>query len=531
VNQQFRHPELIAAGQSVALSPDKLRALQAAAIRIAPFVAKGEIAKPDALDALLGNAEAHGLLRTKRDRENIEHVIGQGLLGRESLLSAKNDIQPKAATKAQVGHVGRGKQETGVSVDDFHAYMPMHSYVYTPTGDMWPASSVNARIAPISVGDKTIPASQWIDKNRPVEQMTWAPGLPQIISGRLMADGGWIERSGVNCFNLYRPPTVRLGNAANSGPWLDHVRKVYGDDAHHLIKWLAQRVQRPEEKINHAIVLGGEPGIGKDTMLEPVKHAVGHWNFKEASPTQAMGRFNGFLKATVLRISETRDHGEHDRFKFYDHTKTMMAAPPDVLRVDEKHLREYSILNVCGVILTTNHKMDGIYLPAEDRRHFVAWSPLTKDDFPDDYWNKIWDWYQHGGFADVTAYLGQLDISSFDPKAPPPKTRAFWEIVDANRAPEDGELADVLDLIGRPDAITLDRLKASANGEIADWLRDRNNRRKIPHRLETCGYVPIRNDAVKDGYWVVNGKRQAVYVKKTLPLRDQIAVATAICDR
>ena len=54
--------------------------------------------------------------------------------------------------------------------------------------------------------------------------------------------------------------------------------------------------------------------------------------------------------------SEARDLGEANRFSFYDHMKAFTAAPPDVLRVDEKNLREYSVLNCCGVILTTNHK-------------------------------------------------------------------------------------------------------------------------------------------------------------------------------
>jgi predicted helicase len=40
----------------------------------------------------------------------------------------------------------------------------------------------------------------------------------------------------------------------------------------------------PWEKINHALVIGGKQGIGKDTMLEPLKHAVGRWNFEETSP-------------------------------------------------------------------------------------------------------------------------------------------------------------------------------------------------------------------------------------------------------
>ena len=80
-------------------------------------------------------------------------------------------------------------------------------------------------------------------------------------------------------------------------------------------------------------------------------------------------------------MSEARDLGDVNRFQFYDHMKAYTAAPPDVLRVDEKNLREHSVLNCCGVIITTNHKADGIYLPADDRRHYVAWSDLTKDDF------------------------------------------------------------------------------------------------------------------------------------------------------
>ena len=71
---------------------------------------------------------------------------------------------------------------------------------------------------------------------------------------------------------------------------------------------------------------------------------------------------NGFLKSVILRVSEARDLGDVNRYKFYDHMKAYTAAPPDVLRVDEKNLREYSIFNCSGVILTTNHKTDGIYL-------------------------------------------------------------------------------------------------------------------------------------------------------------------------
>jgi Family of unknown function (DUF5906) len=371
-------------------------------------------------------------------------------------------------------------------------------------------------------------ASAWLDRFKPVEQMTWAPGLPLIIRDKLVLEGGWTDHRGAAAFNLYRSPDrIGLGNPASAGRWVEHVNLVYPDDADHILDWLAHRVQRPEEKINHALVVGGQQGIGKDTLLEPVKYAIGAWNFQEASPAQVLGRFNGFLKAVILRISEAHDLGEFDRFQFYDHMKSYTAAPPDTLRVDEKHLREYAIINCCGVIITTNHKTDGIFLPADDRRHYVAWSDRTKEDpvFQNGYWPAIYAWYAAGGLDHAAAYLMDRNISAFNPKAPPPKTPAFWAITDANRPSEDAEIADLLDSLGSPEAVTLVRLCEAATGETAGWLNDRKNRRIIPHRLETCGYAPVRNPDAKDGMWKIIGRRQAVYAAQTLNLSERIASA------
>jgi hypothetical protein len=54
-------------------------------------------------------------------------------------------------------------------------------------------------------------------------------------------------------------------------------------------------------------------------------------------------------------------------------------------------------VNVVGVIITTNHKSDGIYLPEDDGRHFVAWSPRKRSDFPDSYWRERWHYYSEEG--------------------------------------------------------------------------------------------------------------------------------------
>ena len=297
-----------------------------------------------------------------------------------------------------------------LSVQDFYAYMPKHLYLFIPTRELWPAASVNSRLPAVKDDGETLKASVWIDKHRPVEQMTWAPGEPMLIKGKLVADGGWFD-SKHNCFNLYRPPTIQYGDPKQAGPWIEHVKKVYPEQAGHLISWMAHRVQEPHEKINHALVLGGKQGVGKDTLLEPVKYAIGPWNFSEVSPEQMLGRFNGFLKSVILRVSEAKDLGDQDRYGFYEHMKTYTAAPPDVLRVDEKFISTHHVLNCCGVILTTNYKANGIFLPEDDRRHYVAWS--NYQDFGEGYFTDLWNWYKAGGYGHVAAYLRRAGSEPF----------------------------------------------------------------------------------------------------------------------
>lgn len=419
--------------------------------------------------------------------------------------------------------------EGGPSLHDFHAHLPSHQYLYVPTRELWPSASVNGRLTwPVEGGKPMAPAA-WLDKNRAVEQMAWHPAEPMLIRDKVLQVSGWAHHPGASVFNLYRRPERKHGDPLQAVRWVEHVRKVYPEDFQHIILYLAFKVQHPGVKVNHALVLGGAQGIGKDTLLEPVKEAVGPWNWQDITPGQMLGRFNGWVKAVVIRVNEARDLGDVDRFAFYDHAKIVTAAPPDVLRVDEKHLRETYVANVAGVVITSNHLGDGLYLPADDRRHYVAWSPCTREMFTPEYWHGLYRWFQAGGCADVGAYLAQLDLSGFDPKAPPPKTPAFWQIVAASEAPESGELRDCIEAMNNPQVLTIaalvERATAMARFDLADELRDRKSRRALPHRLERVGYVPVRNPDADDGLFKVQQRRQAVYAQRRLSIADQVAAA------
>jgi hypothetical protein len=196
-----------------------------------------------------------------------------------------------------------------------------------------------------------------------------------------------------------------------------------------------------------------------------------------------------------------------------------------VLRINEKHIREYSIPNYVAVIMTTNHKTDGIYLPENDRRHYVGWSDLEQSDFPERYWETIWHWYHNGGFEHVAAYLAALDLSGFDAKAPPKKTKAFWDIISAQSAPENSDMADVIAQLGNPDILMISDLAREATDEFAIWLRDRKNRKAIAHRLEDCGYELVRSPDVKDGRWKRLGSWLTLYARSDRSHHDRIRAA------
>ena len=315
-----------------------------------------------------------------------------------------------------------------VRLDDLYAYMKKEgACIFMPTGEIWPSANVNQRVPPVFTGfddkgkPKYIPAATWLYRNKPVEQMTWSPGDPRLIRDRFFVEAGWIDCTRATVFNLYRPPTIKRVDPAKAQRWINHVEYIYPDDAERIIAFFAHAVQKPHEKVNHGILLGGLPGIGKDGLLAAVRHAVGPWNFADVTPKQIFGtRFNGYLKSVVLRISEAHDLGDTHRNTFYEHLKVHHRIAPRSPPHRRQEHPEYYALNVCHVVITTNHRLDALYLPAEDRRTGVYWSPRTEIDFGEtpkeraDYWREFWRWYyQEGGFSHVAAYLATLDLLRF----------------------------------------------------------------------------------------------------------------------
>lgn len=475
---------------------------------------------------------ASGLQRDKHEREDyVRSTVLRACADQTTWYSGGGAPTPPAAVSVDVpltpspGSAAVGAPSPYLRVplpaEDFVSVMSAGSYLYRPTRELWPKKSVETECG--------AGMPERIDRESPVHQLVWAPGHPEYIRERLLIEGGWVNKQSTGAFNMYREPPAIAGDVNNVQPWLDHVFRIYPETGGHFVRWLAHRAQRPGEKINHALVMGGGSGIGKDTLLEPVKLAVGAWNMTEVSPEVLFGRFNGFVKSIVLRVSEVRSD-EVSPFALYERTKTLIAAPPDVLRVDEKNKPENAVMNVVGVIFTTNHMVGGLYLPPEDRRHFVMWSGATKETM-EPYCRELWAWYKTGGLENVAAYLRACNIADFDPKASPPQTEAWRTMVASSGNNDADDMGDALEVLGRPVLVGAPQLlKVMPEGtEARAFLLNPGNRGKIPHRFSDCGYVKFPNPASKSGKWSVGGAKVVLYRRHdaTPPMLDAAVKALA----
>jgi hypothetical protein len=482
---------------------------------------------------------------------------------------AIEDLPPESA-----GHTCAtpGGSRHKLTLDDFYAVAPDHKCLHRPTRKLWLNEAVDARVDWVprldafgqpkrhkKTGEILMdPPSRELARKRSVEGLTWLPGADEVIYDKIAIDCGWVPKKGAATYNLYMPPNDIPGDAAKARPWIEHVHALFPNETEHILGWKAHRIQRPGIKPNFGVLMIGPPGIGKDTLLTPLREGVGPWNYKDVTLNQmTAGAFNDYLCAVVLRINEARDSGEGgkgriDRYALHDHLKPILASPPETFRINRKYVQEFAGFNVVGGIITSNHQ-DALYLPEDDRRLLVANSPCKAGEFSPEFFNNFYHWYNiEGGIGHVVAFLKQYDLTQFNAYAAPPKTAGFWNIVAVDQGAEHGELLDAIDALGReardkaardrnvtvdedapferPEALTLGDLISKAPS--AEWMTDRKQSRSMPHRLRRCGYerVPNPNAERNSGMWCVNGKRTMIYARADLTPAERMDAARRRCQ-
>jgi hypothetical protein len=286
-----------------------------------------------------------------------------------------------------------------------------------------------------------IEASNCFDENRD------AKGAP-VFTGITYAAGDSVivNRDGLQFGNRWRDarPVPVPGDAS---PWLEHVERMVpiAEEREHLLNVLAYKIQNPSVKINHAVLIGGLPGSGKDTMMAPFFWAIGGESKQNCSLVrneELTSQWGYALECEVMEIAELRQSEARDRRALENSLKPIIAAPPEFLQINRKGLHPYMAPNRVLVVAFSNERA-AISIPTNDRRWFCLWSDAGR--LPETDARRLWAWYKlKGGFAAVAAYLHGRDVSSFNPGAAPPMTEAKAIMIDHGRSTAEAYLIELI---------------------------------------------------------------------------------------
>ncbi|WJR78771.1 DUF5906 domain-containing protein [Bradyrhizobium sp. NP1] len=261
---------------------------------------------------------------------------------------------------------------------------------------------------------------------------TFRPGRPVLIEDE--------NQSGVKvrAVNLWRPsPVAPLEGVTDEmvAPWLEHVTKLFGEPGdparEHFLNFFGFVMQHPGVKINHAPVILGNQGVGKDTVIAPVLRAAGRHNVSLVKPQELASEFTQFLQAQIIVVSEMMNFAKRE---IYNQLKDWIAAPPDHVVINKKNQQPFAIPNTQTWIFFTNYD-DAIALDPDDRRFWVHRCHL-EEPLPETYYTAFYRWInEEQGAAKVAGWLKSRDVSTFNPGARPPTTDAKQQMLDRAQPP------------------------------------------------------------------------------------------------
>jgi len=230
-----------------------------------------------------------------------------------------------------------------------------------------------------------------------------------------------VQRDGLVYGNVWRDARPEVESTGDPQIWLDHCRRLVPDEREleHIWNVMAVKAQQPRTKINHAILHGGNGGIGKDTMWYPLLWAVGgeHMNnVKVIDSNKINSDFGYHYQTEIMVLNELKEPEAKERRALANKLKPIIAAPPEMLTVNRKGLHPFEMPNRIFMLAFTNESMP-ITLDSDDRRWFCVWSDSEKMTPAET--DRIWSWYRAGGFEAVASWLRARDVSKFNPKAIP----------------------------------------------------------------------------------------------------------------
>ncbi|MEY9881778.1 primase-helicase family protein [Bradyrhizobium sp. USDA 329] len=256
------------------------------------------------------------------------------------------------------------------------------------------------------------------------ERVEFLPGEPEISH----------DRDGCRVLNLWTPPPWD-GEGYTEEPtvFLEHLAYIFDNDSaaiEHVLNFLAHLVQRPQERVGHALLITSEAkGIGKSTLGTVVRRLVGEQNSRVAQTKDLKSSFDGWLIGKlVVQVDEVYEAGNWD---LANKLKPLITEP--TVSANIKYGPQLEIENYARFIMFSNHSAP-LNIEEGDRRYFVFNSKAQPRQ--DDYYDRLYGYIETPEAMNALyGFLMKRDLSGFSPFRRPPMTEAKKQIIAESEHP------------------------------------------------------------------------------------------------
>lgn len=287
------------------------------------------------------------------------------------------------------------------------------------------------------------------------------------------------DPNGRHCVNLWngfrRPAVIGIGSP---DIFLEHVRWLFGDRADDFLDWLAHIEQQPGVLPHTAwLHISSHTGTGRNAMSAILARLfAGHAATSVDLVHILESGFNERLSRKVLAVVDEIREGGAGQWKHAENLKQMITA--ESRNINTKYGRQSLEHNACRFLMFSNHRA-AIPLDDSDRRMEV----VICDEAPKggDYYSRLYGAVNDPEFIGAVAkWLGERDLSKFNPGKHAKKTAAKAQVVSTSTSSEVSALQDFnkhypLELVTSKRLAQVAGMSVFSSGEAANFSRMAND--------------------------------------------------------
>jgi len=264
----------------------------------------------------------------------------------------------------------------------------------------------------------------------------------------LPGQGRFVMKGRVRVLNTYIDQRIAPDPDINVDPWIDHLTWLVPAERERelLMDWLAWTYQRPGDKITWAPILYSRSfGVGKTTVFNALAKCIGEVMVSEPTQAELEDKFNDWCYGKLLVKIEELMSG--DKYHVAEKLKPVVTNPS--LSIRQMHRTGFVVANVANVCASTNH-MQALPIEKGDRRWMMIQCVEAEREVRRPRMRALHRWLEDVGYGGIAHWLGERDVSDFQPRGEAPATAlrdvvAAASMTDMDRAVE---LCDVFDRAG-----------------------------------------------------------------------------------